>query len=323
MPNKIFEPTRRSLPKLRAKNILLFILAAGIVAALFVSPLPGREVSAAPPAQDFIHIMLHAVTKPPVILCVDDTAPITFTYMITSDYTEHGSTGNPDKVSITATSKVGTLSPASWTLNASMSTGTITTIYKGKKEGEEDLAFTVVLGSSGASQSTTLTFYVEKCDRTVIIMGDDYESGANGGFSSMIYGKGGVQTDENGVVMGGGPYQYFLGVQFTAPDKTFTCNKFVYNSTNSTFTAFGKAAGNGIELGLQFKPFDSADLVAHCRDNVGKTINYTVLKGMHIDPNPSLNLGTLSFSTGSGYISFNFGNGSGEVYLIKRKGGKQ
>jgi len=318
MPNKIFELARRSLPKLRAKNILLFILAAGIAAALFMSPIQGQKASAAPPAQSVIGIKMHAVTKPPVILCVDDTAPITFTYAILSDYAEHGGTGNPEKVSITTTSKVGTLSPASWTLNASMSTGMITTIYKGKKEGVEELTFLVTIGSR-ASQSTTLTFNVEECDRTVVIMADDYESS----ISSMIYGKGGVQTDENGVVMGGGPYQYFLGVHFIEPGNAYGCKDFVYNSTNSTFTAFGTAPGIGIELGLQFKPFDSADIVAHCMDKKGISVNYTALKGLHIDPNPSLNLGTLIFPTGSGYISFKFGKGAGEVYLIKRKAGKK
>jgi len=305
----------------KKKVLVSFLLATGMLAGLFVSPLPGQAVSAAPPAQNITNIEVHFVTRPPEMMCVDDTAPITFTYTITSDYAQYGSNGKPGKASITATSTMGTLSPASWALNATMGSGTITTIYKGKKAGEEALTFIVTSGSMKGQ--TTFHFDVAKCDKTVIIMGDDDEPGTTGGFSSMIYGKGGIQTDEMGVVMGGGTYQYFLGVQFTAPDKTYTCDKFVQKSIDSTFIAFGKAPGKGIEIGLQFKPFDSTDLVAHCIDKQGNRLNYTVLKGMHIDLNPSLNLGTLSFSTGSGYISFKFGRGAGEVYLIKRKAGKK
>ena len=307
----------------KKKVLVSFLLAAGMLSGLLISPLPGQAVSAAPPAQNITNIEVHFVTRPPEMMCIDDTAPITFTYTITSDYAQYGGSGNgkPGKASITATTTLGTLSKTSWALNATMSTGTITAIYKGKKAGEEALTFTATSGSMKGQ--TTFHFDVAKCDKTIIIMGDDYESGANGGFSSMIYGKGGIQTDEMGVVMGGGSYQYLLGVQFTAPDKTFTCDKFVQNSTDSTFIAFGKAPDKGIEIGLQFKAFDTADLVAHCVDKEGKRLTYKVLKGTHIDLNPSLNLGTLSFSTGSGYISFKFGKGAGEVYLIKRKGGKK
>ena len=85
----------------------------------------------------------------------------------------------------------------------------------------------------------------------------------------------------------------------------------------------GKNPGHAIELQLQLKPFQSKDLVAHCIDNEGKKLTYTLVKSMQIDPNPSLNLGTLSWGEGQGLIKFKFGKGEGAVWLIKRQGGKK
>jgi hypothetical protein len=145
----------------KKKVLVGFLLSGVIVAALLASPLQGREVSAAPPAQNITNIQVHFVTKPPEMMCIDDTAPITFTYTITSDYDQYGGNGKPGKGSITATSTMGTLSPASWALNATMGTGTITAIYKGKKAGEEALIFTATNGSMKGQ--STFHFDVVKC----------------------------------------------------------------------------------------------------------------------------------------------------------------
>jgi hypothetical protein len=310
---------------MQKKRIILYLLLAAIlVAVAFAYHFKGRAAGVSEVGPMVITVDVNIVTKPPAWMCLNESTPITFTYVLKT-YVERGVPITPYPtalVFLNATADHGTLSKSSFLMDRKTWMGSGTTTFKATQEGLATIQFltngTVQLTGHYQTETT-----VEKCDHTLVIDADDMESADTGEISSAIYGQGGINVDENGLVTGGGPFQYFLGVYFNPPQTAFKCNSWVQVDTDSTFAAVGKAPGDSIELEIKFTPFHSKDLVAHCADNAGRSYTFDLIKGRDVDPNQELNLGTLSWSNGEGLIHFKYGKGDGYVWLMKRKGGKK
>jgi hypothetical protein len=303
-------------------RIYTSIFAAVLVgAAVILSPLQGQAAGTSAPGPVIIGLEVNIVGKPPEWMCLGDSAPITFTYTLIS-YADRGRLMTPYPTAIlflnTTTTK-GTLSKSSFWADLKTGSGAYTTTFKATEEGLATIKFdsSQHINITGHSQTETT---IEKCDHKIVLMADDYESAANGGISSMVYGEGGIQIDEMGVITGGGTYQWLLGINFASTANAFTCEKFSQSTTNSTFVAMGQNPGKNIVITIQFKPFDSTPVIVHCVDAKGLKYNIPAIKSRHITPDSELNLGTLSFGEGAGHISFKYGNGSGDIFLIKKKG---
>jgi hypothetical protein len=301
-----------------------FFLAAVLVAGAFVCPRNGQAAGPSEVGPMVITVEVNIITKPPAWMCLNESTPINFTYVLKT-YVERGVAKTPYPTALVfldAKADHGTLSKSSFLMDRKTWMGSGTTTFKATQEGLATIQFltngTVQLTGHYQTETT-----VEKCDHTLVIDADDMESAESGEISSAIYGQGGINVDEMGIVTGGGPFQYFLGVYFNPPQTAFKCNSWVQVDTDSTFAAMGKAPGDRIELVIDFTPFHSKDLVAHCSDNAGRTYTFDLVKGRDVDPNHELNLGTLSWSNGQGLIHFKYGKGDGYVWLMKRQGGKK
>jgi hypothetical protein len=334
MPNKIFELARRSLPKLRIKDILLFILAAGIVAALFMSPIQGQKASAAPPSTVFrvwALVELMPMDLPPGPMCVGDKAPISFSYKISRPNPAKGGTLEPATRGADGTlvgkATGGTLSKTSWDLSGGMGSGTITTTYTATKAGDGQIDISVGGGNiiiGGVSSFGP--FILQECDRTLALSASSFTTSSEWNMDTEFNAKGGLKTAKDGTVTGGGTFTYTLTVTYNNTDPDLTCDQPGKMVGNDHFTLVNGsvvkgASGGNLIFGLVFDPFTYKEVHVICHDKKGVTIDKRAFMGGTVDPESDLpELQHLVFQSGETHKTFSWGDGSGSIWLIKRKG---
>ena len=313
-----------------------FLLAAGIIAALFLSLSGGQKASAAPPVTVFrvwASVELDPMAMPPDTMCVGDTAPMSFSYKISRPKPGNGGTLEPatSGVDATLTAKAtgGTLSKTSWDLSGGMGSGTISAAYTAAKVGEGQINISgtgniVIVGVTSIGP-----FKIQDCDRTLTLSASDFKTTSEWNMDTEFNAKGGLKIGPGGTVTGGGAFTYTLTVTYNNTDPELTCEQPAKVVGKDHFniihgTAVSGASGGNISFGLVFDSFPYKEVHATCHDKKGLTIDRKLIPGGTIDPESDLPfLSNLVFQSDETHKTFPWGNGAGNIWLIKRKGGKK
>ncbi len=316
----------------KKKVLVNLLLAATIIAGLFISPIQGLEASAAPPNTVFranAIVELVPIDMPASDICVGDKAPISFSYKITMS--KPGGTLVPAKGGIDAilTGKAtgGTLSKTSWDLSGGLGSGTISATYTATKVGDGQIDISSGGGWVTLSGSTDIgSFKVQECNRTLAISASDFKTSSDWNMDTEFNAKGGLNIGKDGTVTGGGTFIYTLTVTYNNKDPELTCDqpgKMVgnehFNVVNGS--AASGASGGTLVFGLTFDPFTYKDVHVTCHDKKGVTIDKQVMSGGTIDPESDLPFfSNMVFQSDETHKTFPWGDGSGSIWLVKRKG---
>lgn len=319
----------------KKRMLVNFLLAAGIIATLFLSLFQGQEASAAPPNTVFrvmAYVDLDPIDLPASTMCVGDKAPISFSYNIT--LSKPGGTLVPAKGGIDATltgkATGGTLSKTSWDLSGGLGSGTITATYTATKVGDGQIDI-----SAGGSWVTLTgvtdigSFKVQDCDRTLAISASDFKTTSDWNMDTEFNAKGGLKIGKDGTVTGGGTFTYTLTVTYNNKDPELTCDQPAKVVGNEHFnivngSAVSGASGGTLVFGLTFDSFTYNEVHATCHDKKGLAIDKRLIPGGTVDPESDLPfLSNLVFQSDETHKTFPWGDGSGNIWLIKRKGGKK
>ncbi len=313
-----------------------FLLAAGIIAMLFLSLFRGQKAIAAPPATVFrmwALVELMPMDMPPDTMCVGDKAPMSFSYNISRAKPGKGGTLEPVTSGIDATligkAIGGTLSKTSWDLSGGMGSGTISATYSATKvgEGQIDISGSGMADIGGVPNIGP--FKIQECDRTLALSASDFKTTSEWNMDTEFNAKGGLKIGPGGTITGGGAFTYTLTVTYNNTDPELTCEqpakvvgKDHFNIVRGTAVS-GKSGGN-LTFGLVFDSFPYKEVHAICHDKKGLAIDKKLIPGGTVDPESDLPiLSNLVFQSDETHKTFPWGDGSGNIWLIKRKGGKK
>jgi hypothetical protein len=309
----------------KKKVLVNFLLAAMIVAGLFVTPIPVQATM----FRMMAYVELRPIDVPPSNMCVGDKAPISFSYNIS--LMKPGGTPVPAKggVDATLTGKAtgGTLSKTSWDLSGGLGSGTITATYSATKVGNGQIDIsTNDLWATITGVTNIGSFKVQECNRTLAISASDFKTTSDWNMDTEFNAKGGLMIGKDGTVTGGGTFTYSLTVTYNNKDPELTCDqpgKMIgnehFNVVNGSATS--GASGGTIAFGLTFDPFTYKDVYVTCHDIKGVTVDKKVMSGGEIDPESDLPFfSNMVFQSDETQKTFPWGDGSGSIWLIKRKG---
>ena len=302
----------------------MVFLTVVLIAGLFSPPAQSQGVGAQPLSAVSESVSVEWVAYPPDTICLGSRVALNFTYTIFS-YAPAGKgqfkpvANRPGTMgTLFIKTNLGMITPSSWRLEGAKGSATVTANYDATQVGKGSIEFNT---PNMSLSFTRADFEVVKCFLNVSIDASDDVENASAEVDSELYGNGAISIDDSGVLTGDGEYEYTLAVTYDPPQGT-TCDK-VENSISITdFSASGTASLPMASMDIQFSPIKIQPVVVKCADRTGRKINTTLIPGGTIDPNPELDIGTLSFDLRQPETEFNFpfGKGQGTIYLIDREG---
>jgi hypothetical protein len=282
----------------KKKVLVNFLLAAMVIAGLFVSPIQGQKAGAAPLfTLPSYYVDLKPLTLPPQTICVGDRAPISL--LATNMYAYHNLSGpayntiNWNGIRggvLSATATGGTLSRSAWDFGGENAYGLINTTYTATTAGPGQIMFQ----SNGSSyfslsgSSTIGPFTVQECSKTLIIKASDHSTLSDSDVDMNIDGKGGIKINiaegsTRGTVTGGGTYYYKLLISFRPPAPTTKCDKYATLINQQPFNVTGESANDSFDITIDFTPFDFPAGEVNCKDTNGFSYSVQVVKPKHVD----------------------------------------
>jgi hypothetical protein len=110
-----------------------------------------------------------------------------------------------------------------------------------------------------------------------------------------------------------------IDVTYIPPEGVF-CQKPEKSNTGSTFTVFGTATDETVEMGFKFEKIGISYVYVDCIDREGKQTRKELMPGREVDPTQELGIQKLTFSRKLSEYSypFSFGKGWGIIWIIKR-----
>ncbi len=307
----------------KKRAFLLLFLSALLITGLFGPPSQG--VSADSPVDRYVSIGW--ILPPPETVCKGDPVQVMFIYMV-MNYTQAPGGGvtavpgdDPANTILSASTMVGgaegTVSPYKWMPSFLQSSGRISATYTATKTGGDQ----ITISGTGVlpEGATTAYFEVVNCAYDFSIGGSVYVDDPHTKIDTEFHGKAVIEIDENGLVMGGGTYQYNVNIEYIPPD-TITCERFVRSTNESTFQVTGTATTKMMTYKIHFYPIDIKPATAYCVDREGKRIERELFPGGSVDVEKEMNIeGGFSLARPQVHVTLPFGTGTLEYWFVKRK----
>jgi hypothetical protein len=312
---------------MKKKRVVVMVLMAGLlIGGFFGPPARGQVAGAVPLSMTTEEIEINWITPPPSMMCLGDQVSIAFTYIYETFTWSRGKPGltpvanRPGaSANLFASSNLGIVNPAKWRLAGAVGSGAIIANFRATQVGDNG---EISLDSPDVSLAySSADFSVVECNGDLNISASDHVDDDNAEIDSEFYAKGVISIDDNGVLTGEGDYQYILTVIYKPP-QGMTCDELVQSTSTSSFNVSGTTSPTTASMDITFSPLEIQPVVVNCVDMSGKHITMPLIPGGTVDPNPELDIGTLSFDIGEPQVKFSFpyGKGEGVIYLVKRKG---